>query len=244
MLRLIRAPLVFALLLAVALAAMLYGTGGQPSVAAPSAAAPAIEVGIAPTGRNSMEFVGIVDQDGLNFSYYGYVTHLYGITNTLLFANPLQQDETTARFTFHGAANMTGRSIISNVFNLNAAGTITFYFDPLPGADFDDPSSFIRGTAVATATTRFHNVLTVIAPDTGLASGVAELEQIATQPVELLGQSVQLGRNTLQQRFTYTGFGVRLEPATPRAVIIIAADGQVTGASTFLPQVLDGPASR
>ncbi|RIK42370.1 MAG: hypothetical protein DCC55_09045 [Chloroflexi bacterium] len=239
MLRLVRPSLFVALGLAVILTAVLMSGMWQSSSAAPSAAI-AAEVGVAPVGRNAVEFVGIVDQDGLNFSYYGYLTYIAGITDTLLFTDPISRTEATARFTFYGAANMTGRAIVDNLFNLNASGVITYYFDETQGADFDDPSSFTRGIAIASATTRFQNVLVVISPDRGIANGVAELTQTSTTPFELAGQSHQLGRNLMQQRFTYSGFGTRLEPTIPRAEIVIAANGEVTGLPSLLPLIEAG----
>jgi hypothetical protein len=232
MTRIFRLPILVVLVITLALTVSLFASTWQPSTAATT-----VDVGMPQPGQNSMEFVGIVDQDGLNFTYYGYVTYLAGASNSLLFTGPFTQTEDTARFTFHGTATMTERAIISNVFNLNAAGTITFYYDESPGADFDNPASFIRGTAIATSTTRFHNVLSVIAPNTGVATGMAELTQTATEPFEVSGQTYYLGRTGMQQRFTYSGSGVRLEPTTPRAIIIIAADGQVTNLPIYMPNV-------
>lgn len=232
MLRRVRLPLVATLFLAAALVTGFFVSTWQGSSAATTA-----EIGVAPAGQNSMEFVGIVDQEGLEFTYYGYVTYIAGITNTLLFRDPISHTEATARFTFHGASSLIGRSVVNNLFNLNAAGTITFYYDENQGADFNDPASFARGTAIASATTRFHNVLVVTAPDTGIANGEAELLQTSVTPFVVNGQSQQLGRLGLQHRFTYNGFGTRLEPVAPRAVIVIAANGQATGQSTFLPLV-------
>jgi hypothetical protein len=235
MLHRVRLPLVAALCVAVVLTLIFFASTWQGSTAATNA-----EIGVAPVGQNSMEFVGIVDQNGPQFTYYGYVTYLAGITSTLLFRDPISHTEATARITFHGTSAMTGRSIVNNLFNLNAAGTITFYYDENQGADFNNPDSFTRGTAIASATTRFHNVLVVTAPNTGIANGEAELLQTTATSFDLAGQSYQLGRSGLQHRFTYNGFGTRLEPATPRAVIVIAANGQVTGQPTFLPQVENG----
>jgi hypothetical protein len=232
MLRMVRLPFFTALLVAALLALGLFASTWRWSVAAANA-----EIGVAPLGQNSMEFVGIVDQNGPQFTYYGYVTYIAGITNTLLFRHPISHTEETARFTFYGSSALTGRSIISNLFNLNASGTITFYYDEAQGANLSDPESFKRGTAIASATTRFHNVLVVIAPNSGIANGEAELVQTQTASFVLGGQSYQLGRTGLRQRFSYNGIGTRLEPIAPRAVILIAANGQVTGSPTFLPQV-------
>lgn len=236
MLRLVRPSLFIAFGLAIVLTAVLLSGAWQGSSAAPPAAI-ASEVGVAPLGRNAVEFVGIVDQNGLDFTYYGYLTYIAGITNTLLFRDPISHTEGTARFTFYGNATLTGRAIVNNLFNLNATGTITYFFDENQGADFADPASFTRGAAIASATTRFQNVLVVTAPNTGIANGVAELTQTSSAPFELAGQSYQLGRNLMEQRFTYNGFGTRLEPTAPRAVIVIAANGQVTGLPTLLPLV-------
>jgi hypothetical protein len=228
----LRLPLVAALVLTALLTAALISAVWQTSSAATSA-----EIGVAPTGQNSVEYVGIVDQNGANFTAYGYLTYIAGITDTLLFSDPLSRTESTARFTFYGTATMTARSVVNNAFNLNADGQLTFYYDEDQGADFGDPTSFMRGAAVADAAARFQNVLMVTAPNTGIANGVAELHQTAATSFVLAGQSYQLGRNSLDHRFEFDGFGTRLEPVAPRALIVIAGNGQVTGARTFLPQV-------
>jgi hypothetical protein len=232
MLRMVRLPFIAVLFVAAGLSLAFFSSTGQGSSAVTQT-----EIGIAPIGQNSTEFVGFVEQNGAQLSYYGYVTYIAGISETLLFRDPISHTEATARFTFHGTATVTERSVVNNLFNVNATGTITFSFDETQGANFGNPASFARGTAVASATTRFHNVLIVTAPNTGLATGEAELRQTAATSFLLAGQSYQLGRQGAQQRFTYNGFGTRLEPTLPRAVIVIAANGQVTGLPTFLPHV-------
>lgn len=232
MLRKVRPPFFVALLVAAVLTVAFFSSAWPASSAATAA-----EVGIAPAGQNSVEYVGIVDQNGASFSYYGYLTYIAGITNTLLFRDPISHTEATARFTFYGTGALTARSVVSNLFNLNGAGAVTFYYDEAQGADFNDPTSFMRGAAIASGAARFHNVLVVTAPNTGIANGVTEMVQSAVTPFTLNGQSYQLGRNGLQERFTYNGFGTRLEPTAPRSVTVIAADGQVTGLPTFLPSV-------
>ena len=94
------------------MATAFYANRNQSSAASP------IEVGSALAGQNAVEYVGRVDQDGANFASYGYLTHINGLTDTLLFSGtfPLV-NEANARFTFYATATLTSRYVISSVFD-------------------------------------------------------------------------------------------------------------------------------
>jgi hypothetical protein len=194
-----------------------------------------VELGVVPPNRNAFEFAGRIEQDGTRLTSYGYVTYLAGANDALLFTTPLTRTEATARLTFSGTAMLTGRSVISNIFTINATGEPKFYFHANGGASFDNPASFAQGPSVATQQVRFHNILTVIAPNTGISSGIGELTQTAAGQFTHAGQSYTFGRSGVQGRASFSAFGIRTEPAIPLAVLAMAGDSVVTGYDTNLP---------
>src|SRR5680860_276971 len=56
-------------------------------------------VGVADPGANAFEFVGVIQQAGMDFTLAGYVTNLAGVDSALLFegADSLARSESTAR---------------------------------------------------------------------------------------------------------------------------------------------------
>src|SRR5690349_3174850 len=56
-------------------------------------------------GGGSVEFVGRAEQNFLNISIFGYVTHVAGLDDASLFTttNPLLRNETNARISFTAA---------------------------------------------------------------------------------------------------------------------------------------------
>jgi hypothetical protein len=212
-----------------------------PSAEAATSAATSTVV-MTPLGRNTFEFVGRIDQEGTEFTGYGYLTYVDGLDTSDLFTSTTPS-EANARFTFTATASMSGRSVISNLFSIDAVGELTIYFDADGGATFADPSSFAQGDVVAEHSARFHNVITVIEPHTGLANGIGELRQTTVGEFELNGESYKFGRNGLQERMSFTGFGIRTEPSIPRAEIAVAGDSMslFTGPQTSLPLIQSAP---
>jgi hypothetical protein len=80
-----------------------------------------LEVGSALAGQNAVEYVGRVDQNGGNFVSYGYLTHISGLTSTLLFSDILTTTEATARFTYYATATLTSHYVIANVAVVGSA---------------------------------------------------------------------------------------------------------------------------
>lgn len=182
-------------------------------------------VGITTDGGNALEFVGKIDQRGGDFTIYGYVTRIAGLEPPDLFsdADPANWNETTARFTLFGAATLTTRSVVDNrLFVITAEGTVRFYFNPAAGASFDAPESFFSGTEVSEAQIAIRNVLGTVAPDTGVTDGGGGLTLTTVTPFDLDGRSYQFGTPNGTYRVAFSGVGVRLEPAEPRAVLAIA----------------------
>jgi len=47
-----------------------------------------------------LEFLGKSDQVGADVTHDGYLTHIFGLADELLFSDPSSRTEATARFTF------------------------------------------------------------------------------------------------------------------------------------------------
>lgn len=231
--------------LAVAIAGMLVVMGTTLAPAASPAAT--AQVGTARDGRNAIEFVGHVEQVGLNVETYGYLTHINGLSDASLFAtaNPLGHNEKTARFTFHGTATVSqGVSVLAgaaagapasapSVFSTDSRGNLSFYFLQ-PGADrtFATPATFSMGTAVAGYTIRFQDVIAALVgvdPNRGVLSGIGELCQRSAKRFALAGHTYRLGRTHLFQRFSTHGWSVRtgITPAGPTSFTNLGGNTQV-----------------
>jgi hypothetical protein len=207
-------------------------------VAGPSALA---AVGVGKLGDTSYEFAGKVDQAGPSFTVYGYLTFVRGLTDPQLFTVPgIDQSEATARFTVYASTTMVRRAIIKNVFVVSSTGTFTIYYNPAGGADFDDPSSFARGKAVASSDVRFQNIINVqgteAPPGLGgwgadlpwaISTGTGGADQRSASTFSLGGKQVRFGRKGLHQRLFMTGEGVLLEPTQPRAELFLAGSAVV-----------------
>lgn len=186
-------------------------------------------LGAAADGTNALEFVEQIDQNGLDLVGYGYVTHLSGLADSELFSDP---DPTkwyapTARITFSATGKLTDRYTFQNIIATDSVGTLTYYFNEKPQADFKDAKSFATGTPIATFSLRLQNILTVTQPDTGLAMGTGELLQQSTSKFTLNGKSYNLGYEGLIQRSTSFGSGKRTDPKLPQSQFAIAGNNFV-----------------
>jgi hypothetical protein len=204
--------------------------------AARGAAAASPPVGLPHAGQTAYEFVGRIDQDGDNFSSYGYLTYINGLDPAQLFSGPTHS-EANAHFTYYATASLTSRSVISNVFVLNGtAPLITIYYNSYPSANFSNPASFAVGVPIATYQGRYQDVLNVQGPGAGIASNVGELRQLSVTPFTIGANSYQLGEVGLEQREWFTGEGTLTNPAIPRSFIVGAGNVVVTGrAPLYLP---------
>jgi hypothetical protein len=188
------------------------------------------EVGVAAAGQDAIELIGKIDQDGLAFKGYGYLTYISGVPDDQMFTDPINRSEATARFTFASSAQMTARSVIETIFVLNAAGSTTIYFNEKPGASFEDPNTFAAGTPIAVSSERWQNIISVQAPDTAIATGVSEFTETTVNPFTLNGEQYQLGHVNLTLRFSYTGQAKRTDKILPRSTIVIAGNAVVGSA--------------
>jgi hypothetical protein len=184
------------------------------------------QVGLGDPGANAFEFVGVIQQLGLDFRLAGYVTNLAGVDAALLFdgADPLGRSEATARLAFVGAGSGVARSILQNLFVVNVEGSVQFILIE-PGAPFETPDSFTNGTPVASLSVALQDVINVQAPQTGIATGFGALEIDTTEPFQLNGESLVIGESGLRYRVTLTGQGQLHNPETLEATILVAGNG-------------------
>lgn len=181
-------------------------------------------------GSGSYQFVGRIDQEGINFTAYGYVYDIEGVAPEELFSDSdaVNASESTAHFTYYATAELTSRAVITDtnraIFPLNSVGEITYYYQDSPSASFSDPQSFIQGTAVTTATIRMQDVLTVQAPNRGLAIGTGELSVSSTEPFTFGEDLVRFARPGKSYRISTMGDAIRTDPVTPESSVLLAGD--------------------
>lgn len=217
--------------LAVALLLMINQPLGRTEAASP-------QVGIGTTQQNAFEFIGRIDQDNLDFSGFGYLTYVKGLGNAEIYADPLNPSEDTARFTYVATANLTSRAILTDVFVINAQGSMTIYFTETPyDRSFDSAASFASGTPIATTAMRYHDILLVQSPNKGLASGTNELTQLSASTFSLNGQDYQFGQPNQFYRLTSIGNATRTNTDPPVSFVLLAGNATTTGQVVFLPVV-------
>jgi uncharacterized protein with NRDE domain len=111
-------------------------------------------------------------------THYGYLTHIFGLVDELLFADANVRSEATARFTFLAVTTLDSRHQHENIITTSAPGELTLFLNQNPGADFNNPASFAGGRAIASYSARYHNVLNVQAPNQGITAASVELTQL------------------------------------------------------------------
>lgn len=187
-------------------------------------------IGVNTRGATAFEFVGKIEQRGLEFSLLGYVTHIARLSSASLFTgdDPFARSEADARVTIVATASGTARSILENLFVVNASGNAQFFLIA-GGATFDDPASFSTGTEIANASIRMQDVINVQAPQQGIATGVGDLTLEVTNPFEHDGESYALGEPGVRYRLSFTGQGLLRDPETLEATVLIAGYGTYLG---------------
>jgi len=184
------------------------------------------EIGISVDGRNSIEMIGLVRQEGFDGVFAGYVTHLDGLPPEALFApgtEPFSRGEATALFTFHGTASAYIRSTLENLTTTAFNAEISFYYNetPLEG-NFEELDSFAGETPIATLASRYQTIINVQEPNVGVFMMYGTTEQQTAEPFTLNGETVQLGRVGLVGHSEHFGQGFRAstEPLVARYLIV------------------------
>jgi hypothetical protein len=177
-------------------------------------------------GRGSVEFVGRAEQNALAISIFGYVTHVVGLDDASLFATTSQfsRNETNARISFTATTKVSQafqvlpRPAVSSLFDTDSSGTLTFYFAESPsGRTFDNPLSFESGSAIASYTLRFQDVVAALVgvdSNRGVVDSNGQLCQQSVNAFRLDGETHRLGHPGAQQGVFTHGWTVRTS-ATP-----------------------------
>jgi len=174
---------------------------------------------------SAFEFLGRSNQDGPNVTHFGYLTHIFGLADDLLFSNPNVRTEATARFTFFARTTLDSRHELGNLITTSAPGELTLFLNEKPQGNFDNPESFARGNGFASYSTRYYNVLNVQSTNQGITNATVELTQERGGSLVLNGNRVQWGHPGLRARLSATGQGTRTQPDPLRAFFLVA--GQV-----------------
>lgn len=192
------------------------------AVVAPELAAANGQAGIAvsPKGTTAIEFLAQIDQDGNAMIAYGYLTEVAGLSTSDLFTGA--PGEATARYTAFATGTVGARTVSGSVNNLDLSGELAVHFLPNGGATFADPGSFSTGTQVARYTLTIQDILTVIAPNTGIPTLVGDLRQ--TQAASVGGGKGKFGQNGAKLRLLATGIGTRSDPVAPKANLTVAGN--------------------
>ena len=205
---------------------------GSTALALPAAALAADgshHLGGAPRGHTAFEFLGRSNQDGPTVTHFGYLTHIFGLPDDELFDDGNVHTEATARFTFRAQTTLDARHEHGNIITTSAPGKLVIYLNANPGADFDDPSSFANGVAIASFEVRYHNVLNVQAPNEGVTAATVDLTQRKMKAVPVAGARLQFGRTGLRARLAANGQGTRTQVDPVRAVFLVGGSAIVTG---------------
>jgi len=180
-------------------------------------------VGVSQQGGTASEYIGVIQQEGPGFTAIGYLTSIQGIEAASLFTDPAIRTAATARFTFTSSATAVSNSNLGAVTQIGAVGTMKIYFNPSGGADFASPDSFAQGTEIAALDARFHNILSVIAPNTGVADATIDATQKTAQAFNLDGREVRFGHPQLRERMTLSGKATRSQAVPPVSTTEFAA---------------------
>jgi len=180
-------------------------------------------IGVSEKGGNGSEYIGVIQQVGPTFTAVGYLTHVRGVNAADLFTDPSIRNAATARLTFTSNAAAVSNSNVGSVTQISAVGTLKIYFNALGGADFADALSFAAGDEVASFDARFQNILSVIAPNTGVASATVDAVQTAARSFTLNGRLLKFGHPQLVQHMTLSGKGARVQVDPPISTTEFAA---------------------
>jgi hypothetical protein len=208
--------------MAVSRRAFIAGTGAAVVVGPGAAVAATKPVGLSPEARAAIEVIGTIEQDALNLTGFGWLTHVADLNDADLFTDPATTDASTARLRWHAEVTVMQRNLLPNLFSATGKGDLRIFFDSDGGAQGDQPESFATGRLVARYSGRYQNVLTVIAPDQAVVEITGELKQREAKSFQIGGGKRQLGRVGLLQRLSASGPGSRSEPTVPRATFQVA----------------------
>src|SRR5204862_4984015 len=127
---------------------------------------------------------------------YGFLSHVSGLSDASLFSGggslftaSTGATEKQALLTFFFHTSLTNRAVHAPIIDVGQHGTIDFYFNQHPVADFADPTSFAKGQKIASGSLDIQDVLNVTSPNRGIATGTGTF-------VEQSAESFSLGGDT------------------------------------------------
>lgn len=193
-------------------------------------------------GSSSYQFIGRIDQDGLNFTGYGYLYDVQGVAPQDLFADPLNPSESTAHLTYYTTATLSSRAVVTDelhsIFALNSLGDITYYYQATPSASFENPQSFANGAAVTSAALHFQDVLSVQGPNRDLATGNGGFAILTAEPFMLGYETVRFGVPGSSYQISTWGDALRSGSLIPQSSVLLAGNAVGSGPrQAFLPYV-------
>jgi hypothetical protein len=177
--------------------------------------------------ETAFEFLGRSNQDGPELTHFGYLTHVFGLEDGLLFANPNLHTAATAHLTFLATTTLDSRHQHGNIITTSAPGEMTLFLNQNPAGDFDDPASFGLGQAFATYETRYYNVLNVQAPNQGVTTATVELTQLKHGGFTVGKHRFHWGRTGLRLRLSAAGQGTRTQPDPLQAFFLVGGQAVV-----------------
>jgi len=175
------------------------------------------------SGTTVAEFVAHIDQNGTNFTAYGYFTQVTGTQNSDLFS-AADRTEATALFTAAASGTLVARSSDDIIHSLDIEGEFDIFQRSGPGASFGTPASFSQGTNVATYTLVLQDVLTVIDTNKGIQTLTGDMVQTDAQKLSGALSKQRFGRKGTRLRIFATGLGVRTEATAPVASLKVAGN--------------------
>jgi len=187
--------------------------------------APPTSVGTGRSGQTAWEFVGTIQQNGVDMTMSGYVTALAGLAETQLFTDPTVRSDATARCKFSATAKMTTRNVVSPLFvlNANATGKISCAAN----------SGFAGPTVVASFDTKYQTIVDVTAAGKGRFEATGETVRTDAQNFTLDGVTYRLGEANRLLRIQMTGDATLTDPSGPISTIVVAGRAVI---GDYLPQ--------
>lgn len=162
-------------------------------------------------GQNSFEFTGRINQTGAGVIGYGYLTHVAGLADKVLFNSSSTQDETTARFTYIAKGKIHFRYVNSNIITTVSLEKTAIYFNQSPHATFSSPSSFAGGQIIGRFQGRFQVILNVQTGKLGIQTGFADQRQRGAGVFSLGSHMFQFGKKGSYERVSTAGEGRRIQ---------------------------------
>ncbi len=207
----------------------LAAAGGVALTAGASALAPGVSVAESSTpatgrsGSTIAEFVAHIDQNGANFTAYGYFTQISGTQASDLFSGA-DRTEATALFTATASGTLVARSSDDIIHSLDIEGEFDVFQRSGPGASFSNASSFSQGSKVARYTLVLQDVLTVIDTNKGIPTLTGDMTQTDAQKLSGALGKHRFGRKASRLRIFATGLGIRTEATAPVASLKVAGN--------------------